>query len=88
MLTITTEKQTICINTKLLKSRFKSAIITLLKVSTFILAFAGILIIIGTEGASKTTTNVSIFQIATNCLKGFLCCGIAWVLNFIKLVIE
>lgn len=41
---------TIYINTNLLKSRFKSAIITLFKVSIYILAFAGILLIVGTDG--------------------------------------
>ena len=87
MLTITTEKQTIYINIDLLKSRFKSAFITLLKVSTYILVFGGIFWIIGTAGASdldKITTS----QITMRIFQGVLCCGIAWVLNFIKLVIE
>ncbi len=87
MLTITTEKQIIYINIDLLKSRLKSAIITLLKVSTFILAFAGIFWIIGTAGASDNNT-ITISQTIKQILQGFLCCGIAWVLNFIKLVIE
>ena len=87
MLTITTEKQTIYINIDLLKSRFKSAFITLLKVSTYILAFAGIFWIIGTAGASDNNS-IPFTQIITQLLQGFLCCGIAWVLNFIKLVIE
>ena len=87
MLTITTEKQVIYINIDLLKKRFKSVIITLLKVSTFILSFAGIFWILGTAGASdldKITTSQIIMQI----LQGFLYCAVAWVLNFIKLVIE
>lgn len=87
MLTITTEKQTVYININLLKSRLKSAFITLLKVSTFILAFAGILWIIGTAGASDNY-NIPFTQIITQLLQGFLCCGVAWVLNFIKLIIE
>ena len=87
MLTITTEKQTIYINIDLLKSRMKSAFITLLKVSTYILSFAGIFWIIGTAGASDNY-NIPFTQIITQLLQGFLCCGIAWVLNFIKLVIE
>ena len=87
MLTITTEKQTIYININLLKSRLKSAFITLLKVSTYILAFAGILWIIGTAGASDNY-NIPFTQIIIQLLQGFLCCGVAWVLNFIRLVIE
>ncbi len=87
MLTITTEKQTIYINTNLLKSRFKSAFITLLKVSTFILAFAGIFWIIGTAGASDNNI-ITFNEIIIRVLQGFLLCGVAWVLNFIKLVIE
>ena len=87
MLTITTEKQTIYINIDLLKSRFKSAIITLLKVSTFICGFCGFLIMWNGAGLHENdsiTFTQAIFQI----LQGFFLCGIAWVLNFIKLVIE
>lgn len=87
MLTIATEKQVIYINIDLLKKRLKSAIITLLKVSTFILSFAGIFWIIGTAGASDNDL-IPFTQIVIQILQGFLCCGIAWVLNFIKLVIE
>ena len=87
MLTITTEKHTLYINIDLLKSRFKSAFITLLKVSTFILAFAGIFWIIGTAGASDNNI-ITFNEIIIRVLQGFLLCGVAWVLNFIKLVIE
>ena len=87
MLTITTEKHTLYINIDLLKKRLKSAIITLLKVSTFILAFAGIFWIIGTAGASDLD-RITISQTIKQIFQGFLCCGIAWILNFIKLVIE
>ena len=87
MLTITYNTKKIYINIDLLKSRLKSAIITLLKVSTYILAFAGIFWIIGTAGASDNNS-ISFTQIIIQLLQGFLCCGVAWVLNFIKLVIE
>lgn len=87
MLTITTEKQTLYINIDLLKSRLKSAIITLLKVLTYILAFAGVFWIIGTAGTSDNNA-IPFTQIITRLLQGFFCCGVAWVLNFIKLVIE
>ena len=87
MLTITYNTKKIYINIDLLKSRFKSAFITLLKVLTFIIAFIGIIWIIGTAGASDNNS-ISYTQIITQLLQGFLCCGVAWVLNFIKLVIE
>lgn len=87
MLTITTEKYTLYINTDLLKSRFRSVIITLLKVLTFLCAFSGVIWIIGTAGASDNNT-IIILQTIKQILQGFLCCGVAWVLNFIKLVIE
>lgn len=87
MLTITTENHTLYIDIVLLKKRLKSVFITLLKVSTFILAFAGIFWIISTAGASDLG-KITISQITIQILQGFLCCGIAWVLNFIKLIIE
>ena len=87
MLTITTEKQVIYINIDLLKKRFKNAIIALLRVSTFTLAFAGIFWIIGTAGESDNDL-IPFTQIVIQIFQGVLCCGIAWVLNFIKLVIE
>ena len=87
MLTITTEKQTLYINIDLLKSRLKSAIITILKALTTILTIAGIFWIIGTAGASDNY-NIPFTQIIIQLLQGFFLCGVAWVLNFIKLVIE
>lgn len=87
MLTITTEKHTLYINIDLLKSRFKSAFITLLKISTFLLAFIGMFWIIGTAGTSDNY-NIPFTQIITQLLQGFILCGVAWILNFIKLVLE
>lgn len=87
MLTITTEKHTLYINIDLLKSRFKSAVISILKVLTFLCAFSGVIWIIGTAGASDNY-NISLSQIITQLLQGFAFCGIAYILNFIKLVIE
>lgn len=71
----------------LLKKRIKSVFISLLKVSTFILAFAGIFWIIGTAGTSDID-KITISQTIKQILQGILCCGVAWVLSFIKLVIE
>jgi hypothetical protein len=87
MLTITYNAKKLYINIDLLKSRFKSAVITLFKVSTYILTIAGMVLIIGTAGASDNNS-IPFTQIIIQLLQGFLCCGIAWALNFIKLVIE
>ena len=87
MLTIIYNTKKIYINIDLLKSRFKSVIIALLKLSTYILICAGIFWIIGTVGSSDNY-NIPFTQIIIQILQGFLCCGVAWVLNFIKLVIE
>ncbi len=87
MLTIIYNTKKIYINIDLLKSRFKSAFITLLKVSTFVCGFDGAIIMLRGAGLHENdliTFTQAIFRI----MQGFLCCGIAWVLNFIKLVIE
>lgn len=87
MLTITTEKHILYINTDLLKSRLKNTVITILKVLTFLCAFIGVIWILGTAIASDNDI-IPFSQIVIQTLQGFLCCGVAWVLNFIKLVIE
>ena len=87
MLTITTKKHTIYINIDLLKSRLKNAFITLLKILTYMLVFVGMFWILGTAGASDNDI-IPFSQIIIQTLQGFLCCGVAWVLNFVKLVIE
>ena len=51
--------------------------LTFLKISTYILVFVGILLITWTDKV-----------LSINILIGFICCGIAYILNFIKLVIE
>ena len=87
MLTITTEKQTIYINIDLLKSRLKGAIITLLKVSTFICGFGGFLIMWRGAGLHEINA-ITFLQAILRIIQGGFVCGIAWVLNFIKLIIE
>ena len=87
MLTITYNTKKIYINIDLLKSRLKSAIITILKALVFICGFSGAIIML--RGAGLHDNNIITFsQTILRILQGFLCCGIAWVLNFIKLVIE
>lgn len=87
MLTITTDKQVIYINTNLLKSRLKKAIISILKVLIVASGFCGAFWIIGTAGASDSNS-ISFTQIIIQILQSLLCCGVAWVLNFVKLAIE
>ena len=83
MLTITTEKQVIYINTNLLKSRLKKTVIKVLKVSTFICGFMGVFWILGTARASDLNL-ISFNQIIFRCLQGLSLCGISYILNFIK----
>lgn len=83
MLTITTEKQVIYINTNLLKSRVKKAILKLLKALVFVFAICSIFLILGTAGGSDLNTltfKQVIFYIALSGIFG----GIAYILNFIK----
>ena len=87
MLTITTEKQTIYINIDLLKSRLKSAFITLLKVLVFVCGFGGFLIMWSGAGLHENDL-ITFTQAILRIIQGFFSCGVAWVLNFIKLVIE
>jgi hypothetical protein len=87
MLTITTEKHTLYININLLKSHLKNAVVTILKALTTVLTIAGVIWIIGTAGVSDNNS-MPFTQIIAQLLQGFFLCGVAWVLNFIKLVIE
>ena len=56
MLTITTKKHTLYINIDLLKSRFKNAIITLLKVLIFVCGFGGVIIMLMSAGLHENNT--------------------------------
>ena len=81
MLTITTEEQVIYINTNLLKSRVKKAVITLLKVLSIASGFCGAFWVLGTAGAwERLTISQLIFQM----LQGLFYFGIAYMLNFVK----
>lgn len=83
MLTITTEKQIIYINIDLLKSKLKRAILTLLRLSTFICGFSGAVWILGTAGSSDNNA-ISFYQILKQLIQGGFFCGIAYILNFVK----
>lgn len=87
MLTLTYNTKKIYINIDLLKSRFKSVIITLLKVLTFICGFCGAIIMLRGAGLHENNT-ITFLQAILRILQGGFICGIAYILNFIKLVIE
>ena len=58
-----------------------------LKIFTGLFLIYGILLVMGTPGASDRGI-ITFFQAILQFIKGFSCIIIAWVLNFIKLVIE
>ena len=83
MLTITTEKQVIYINTNLLKSRVKKAILKLLKVSTFICGFGGFLIM--WSGAGLFENNyISFTDALLRLIQGVFVMGFGYILNNFK----
>ena len=87
MLTITTEKKVIYINLDLLKSKLKRAIISMLKILIFVCGFSGAIIMLRSAGLYENNA-ITFLQAILRIFQGFLCCGGAWVLNFIKMVIE
>ena len=58
-----------------------------LKIFTGLFLIYGILLVMGTPGASDRGI-ITFLQAVLQFIKGFSCIIIAWVLNFIKLVIE
>ena len=78
---------TITIDIGLLKSRLKSAFITILKVLVFVCGFGGFLIMWRGAGLHENNT-ITFLQGILRIIQGGFICGIAYILNFIKLVIE
>lgn len=87
MLTITYNTKKIYINIDLLKSRLKKTIISILKLSTFICGFGGAIIMLRSAGLHDNNA-ITFLQAILRILQGGFVCGIAYILNFIKLVIE
>ena len=87
MLTITYKTKKLYINIDLLKSRLKSAFITTLKVLVFICGFGGVIIILRGAGLHENNS-ITFLQAILRIIQGGFVCGIAYILNFIKLVIE
>ncbi len=87
MLTITYKNKKFYINVSLLKEYIKIAFLRLLTILTVVSAIAGFIVILGTAGASDLNT-IPFNQIVIQAFYGLFLCGVAWVLNFIKLVIK
>ena len=87
MLTITYKNRKLYINVSLLKEYIKIAFLRLLTILTVVFAIAGSIVILGTAGASDLNT-IPFNQIVIQSFYGLFLCGIAYILNFIKLVIE
>ena len=83
MLTITTEKQVIYINTNLLKSRVKKAVVSILKVLSIICGFGGFLIM--WRGAGQLEADVITFsQALLRLIQGVFVMGFSYILNNLK----
>ena len=83
MLTITTEKQVIYINTNLLKSKLKKAVLKLLKVLVFVCGFGGFLIM--WSGAGQLEADVITFsQALLRLIQGGFVMGFSYILNNLK----
>ena len=87
MITITTGTKNISIDINLLKKRLKKAITTVLKISAVIFAFYGIFQIVGAVGDADID-NISNKQLFFKMVMGFLYCGVAYMINIIKRVLE
>ena len=83
MLTITTERQVIYINTNLLKSKVKKAVLNLLKVLIFVCGFGGFLIMwSGAELFEADTITFS--QALLRLIQGVFVMGFGYILNNLK----
>ena len=83
MLTITTEKQVIYINTNLLKSRVKKAVLKLLKALIFVCGFGGFLIM--WSGAGLFEKDVITFsQALLRLIQGGFVMFFSYILNNFK----
>lgn len=87
MLTITYNTKKLYINIDLLKSHLKNVVITLLKALTFICGFCGAIIMLKSTGLHENNST-TFLQAILRIIQGGFICAIAYILNFIKLVIE
>ena len=83
MLTITTEKQVIYINTNLLKSRVKKAVLKLLKILIFVCGFGGFLIMWSGAGLYEKDA-ITFSQAFLRLIQGGFVMGFSYILNNLK----
>lgn len=87
MLTISYKRKHIYINIDLLKAVTKKSIILIFKISSVFCLCWGLLWVIGSAGISDLNI-IPFWEVVCRILQGILFCGVAYILNFIKLVIE
>lgn len=87
MMYITYNQMKISVNIALLKSRIKSIVIWILKAMRTTAVISGIFLLLGTAGASDLN-NITFSQMLYQMFISLLLFGIAYVLEFIKVIME
>ena len=87
MFTILTDTKKVVVNKNFVKRCTKAVVIKLLSAITFILTFAGVFGILNAVGASDAD-KINCSELIVHTLKGGLLCGVAYAVNFIKLLIK
>ena len=87
MFTILTDTKTVVVDKNFVKRSAKKAVINVLNAITFILTFAGLFGMLDAVGASDAD-KITCRELIVYIFKGGLLCGIAYVVNFVKLVIK
>lgn len=87
MMYITYNQMKISVNVALLKSRIKSIVIWILKAIRTTAIISGIFLLLGTAGASDLN-NITFSQMLYQVFISLLLFGTAYVLEFIKVIME
>ncbi|MBO5007381.1 MAG: hypothetical protein J6D26_00930 [Clostridia bacterium] len=87
MMYITYNQMKISVNVALLKSRIKSIVIWILKAMRTTAIISGIFLLLGTAGASDLN-NITFSQMLYQVFISLLLFGTAYVLEFIKVIME
>lgn len=87
MMYITYNQMKISVNVALLKSRIKSIVIWILKAMRTTAIISGIFLLLGTAGASDLN-DITFSQMLYQMFISLLLFGMAYVLEFIKVIME
>ena len=87
MLTILTDTKAVVVDKNFMKRCTKAVVVKLLSAITVILTFAGVFGILNAVGASDAN-KIDCSELIMYTLRGGLLCVVAYVVNFIKLVIK